>query len=48
MDNNNKPAAQPAGQTFPAATPPVGKVHSFRIIAVTDDPIKLLKCLSRF
>ena len=31
----NKPAAQAAGQTFPDATPPVGKIHPFSKIAVT-------------
>ena len=30
----NKPAAQVAGQTLPDAAPPVGKIHRFRKIAV--------------
>ena len=33
--NNQKPAAQAAGQTLPNATPPVGKIHQFSKIAVT-------------
>ena len=32
---DNKPAAQAAGQTLPNAPPPVGKIHPFRKITVT-------------
>ena len=35
----NKPAAQAAGQTLPDVTPPVGKIHPFRKIPVTFEPI---------
>ena len=35
----NKHAAQAAVQTLPDATPPVGKIHSFSKIAVTNTTI---------
>ena len=41
----NKPAAQPAGQTLPYATPPVGKIHSFSKIVVSFEPIQLFDAL---
>ena len=36
----NKPAAQAAGQTLPDASPPVGKIHPFSKISVTDETIQ--------
>ena len=44
----NKPAAQAAGQTLPDSAPTVGKVHPFRKIAVTVEPIQQFICPSRF
>jgi hypothetical protein len=44
----NKPAAQAAGQTLPDATPPVGKIHPLRKIAVSFEPIQRFRCPSRF
>ena len=32
----NKPAVQAAGKTLPDATPPLGKIHLFSKIAVTN------------
>ena len=43
----NKYAAQAAAQTLPDATPPVGKIHPFRKIAVTFEPIQQFRCSSR-
>ena len=40
---NNKPAAQAAGQTLP-----VGKIHPFNKIALTFEPIQQFRCPSRF
>ena len=38
--NENKPAAQTAGQTLPNATSPVDKIHPFSKMAVTIEPIQ--------
>ena len=46
--SENKPAEQAAGLTLPDATPPVGKNHPFRKIAVTFEPIQRFRCPSRF
>ena len=43
-----EPAAQAAGQTLPDSSSPVGKIHQFSQIAVTFEPIKRFRCLSRF
>ena len=44
----NEPAVQPAGQTFPDATAPIGKVHPFSKIAITFELIHQFRCPSRF
>ena len=45
--NSSKPAAQAAGQTLPYATPPIGKIHPFRKIIITLEPIQRYKCPTR-
>ena len=40
MRKMNKPAAQAAGADPADATPPVGKIHTFRKIAVIFEPIQ--------
>ena len=42
------PGAEAAEQTFPDATPPVGKIHPFSNIVVTFEPIQQFRCPSRF
>ena len=46
--NENKPAAQAAGQTLPDGTTPVGKIPPFCKIAVTFEQIQRFRSPSRF
>ena len=46
--NKKNPAAQAARQTFPDATPPVGKIHPLSKTAVAFEQIQQFRCPSRF
>ena len=46
--NDNKPAAQAAGQTLLAEAPPIGKIYPFSKMTVTFEPLMEFWCPSGF